>query len=124
MAAELSISVIAELTGLGMPQTFIDKATDGTTPTAYTKNYRVLDTADTEEALDLGDVSTISCILIRAIDGDLLIDCDFDTTFNSDLTVKEGEIPALIPYPAGDVYVKNGTALETPTYEFLVIGTV
>lgn len=122
MAAELNISVIAQLTGLGLPQDFVDRATDGTTPTAYTKNYRVLATANTEESLDLGDVSTVTALIIRAIDYDLDIDLDFDSAFDVDLTVKAGEPAAVIPNPAGTVKVKNNGTDETPAYEFLVVG--
>jgi len=123
MAAEVNVNLIAELTGLGREINFIDRAADGTTPTAATYNYRVLTTADTEEALDLGDISTITGLAIRAIDYDLDIDLDFVATFNADLTVKAGELPALIPTPSGTVYVKNNTALETPKFEYLIWGT-
>jgi len=123
MAAELNVSVIAELTGLGMSQTFIKKGADGTTPTAATYNYRVLATTNTAEALDLGDISTVTCIIIYAIDYDLDIDCDFVSSFDADLTAKAGEIPAIITNPAGTVYVKNNGTGETPAYEYLVVGT-
>jgi hypothetical protein len=123
MAAEVNVNLIAELTGLGRELKFIDRALDGTAPTVATYNYRVLAVANTAEALDLGDVSTVTGIAIRAIDYDLDIDLDFDTTFNSDLTVKAGELPALIPTPAGTVQVKNNGTGETPAYEYLLWGT-
>ena len=123
MAAEVNVNLIAELTGLGREINFIDRAADGTTPTAATYNYRVLATADTEEALDLGDISTVTGIAIRAIDYDLDIDLDFVAAFDGDLTVKAGELPALIPNPAGTIYVKNNGAGETPKYEYLIWGT-
>lgn len=123
MTAQVDISVIVELTGLGKNQDFIDKATDGTTPTAATYNYRVLATGDTAEALDLGDISTVQGIAIKAIDYDLDIDCDYVSAFDADMTVKAGEPAAIIMNPAGTVYVKNNGAGETPAYEYLCWGT-
>jgi len=123
MAAEVNINLIAELTGLGREINFIDRAADGTTPTAATYNYRVLATANTAEALDLGDISTVTGIAIRAIDYDLDIDLDFVAAFDADLTVKAGELPALIPNPAGTIYVNGSETDETPKYEYLIWGT-
>lgn len=123
MAAEFNVSVTAELTGLGEDTTLIDKGADGTTPTAYTKQYRTIGTTDVAEALDLGDVSTVTCVIIKAISKNLDIDCDYVSAFDADLQIKEGAIPAVIPNPAGTIYVKNHTALEVPVYEYIVIGT-
>lgn len=122
MAAEANVSVIAELTGLGIIQNFVKKGSDETTPTAATYNYRTITTADTEEALDLGDVSTVTLVILYAVDYDVDIDCDFVSSFDADLTAKAGGIPAVIPYPAGAVYVK-GESGQTPAYEYLVVGT-
>lgn len=122
MAAEFTCSVVAQLTGLGKEIEFAEKGTDETTPTAGTYNYRVIATADTAEALDLGDVSTVTAIVLYAVDYDVDIDCDFVTAFDADLTAKAGGIPAVITYPAGTVYVK-GESAQTPAYEYLVIGT-
>lgn len=124
MAATLDVSVIAELQGLGQDISFLDKGTDGTTPTATTGlQYRTLATADTDEVLDLGDVATVTCILIRAITNDLDIDLDYSSSFDVDLTIKAGEIPCVIPNPAGITRVKNNGAAEAPVYEYLVVGT-
>jgi len=123
MAAEFTVSVLAELTGLGKDQTFTDKGTDGTTPTAGSYMYRTLATANTAEALDLGDVSTVTCVIIRAIDYNLDIDLDYTAaTFNADLTINAGEIAAVIPNPVL-VYVNGSETDETPAYEYIVIGT-
>lgn len=123
MAAELSVSVSAELTGLGKDQNFIERATDGTTPTAATYNYRVLATTNSEEALDLGDVATVTLLAIKTVDYDLDVDLDYaDATFNKDFTLKAGEPAAVIPNPVL-IYVKNNTADQTPAYEYLLVGT-
>lgn len=122
MAAEFKIKMIAQLTGLGEQIDFIKSGTDETTPTAGSYMYRTIATADTAEALDLGDVSTVTAIVLYAVDYDVDIDCDYVSAFDADLTAKAAGIPAVITYPAGTVYVK-GESGQTPKYEYLVIGT-
>jgi len=124
MTAALTVFDRVELTGLGQDDVFQHLGTDGTTPTAFSgKQYRTLATANTAEALDTGDVATVTHIIIRAIDYDLDIDLDYVSAFDADLTVKAGEQAASIPNPAGTVYVKNNGTDETPAYEYEVIGT-
>lgn len=123
MAAEFNVSVIAELIGLGKDVSFTDKGIDGTTPTAGSYMYRTLATADTDEALDLGDVSTVGAIVIRAVTNDLDIDLDYASSFDVDLTIKAGEVAAVIPYPSGVTQIKNNGAGETPVYEYFIVGT-
>ena len=124
MAAEVDVRIQVELTGLGLNREFFDRATDGTTPTAATYNYRVLATTATEEALDLGDISTETILAIRAIDYDLNVDLSYTAaTFRNSFTLKAGEPAALIPNPGGSIYVINTTGSETPAYEYLICGT-
>jgi len=123
MAAEFNVSVLAELVGLGKDISFTDKGIDGTTPTAGSYMYRTLATTNIAEALDLGDVSTVTCIVIRAVTEDLDVNLDFSSSFDADFTLTAGEIPAVIPTPAGTVYVENTTTDKVPVYEYLVIGT-
>ena len=84
--------------------------------------YRTIATADTAEALDLGDISTVTGIVIYAVDYDLDIDLDYVAAFDADLTVKAAGIPVIITYPAGTVYVKGETG-QTTKYEYLIWGT-
>jgi len=122
MAATFDVTIIAQLAGLGKPLEFIEKGTDETTPTASTYNYRTIAAIDTAEALDLGDVATVTAIILYAIDYDVDIDCDYVATFDTDLTAKAGGIPVVITYPAGTVYIK-GESGKTPKFEYVVIGT-
>ena len=122
MAAEFKINLIAKLTGLGEQVDFIKTGTDETTPTAGAYMYRTIATADTAEALDLGDVSTVTAIILYAVDYDVDIDCDYVAAFDADLTAKAAGIPVVITYPAGTVYVQGETD-QTPKYEYVVIGT-
>jgi len=122
MAATFTTSVLAQLTGLGKELTFAEKGTDETTPTAGTYNYRTIADADTAEALDLGDVTTVTAIVLYAIDYDVLIDTTYSASFSSELTAKAGGIPVVITYPTGTVYVQGETG-KTSKFEYLVIGT-
>ena len=123
MAASVTVSTRVELDGLGKNLYMQDVATDGTTPSESGYFYKVLGTANTAEALDLGGVSTVSVLHIRAINYDLDIDLDYVSAFDADLTVKAGEPAAVILNPAGTVYVKNNQTDEQPSYEYLVMGT-
>ena len=60
--------------------------------------------------------------MIKAIDYDLDVDLDFSAAFDADFEIPAGE-SAIIPRPAGIVYVKNNGSGETPTYEYYLIGT-
>lgn len=122
MAAALNVNVIAELVGLGEIINFIKRGSDETTPTAGAYMYRTIATANTAEVLDLGDVSTVTMVILFAVDYDVDIDCDFSSSFDADLTAKAGGIPAVIPYPAGTVYVQGETD-QTPKFEYIVVGT-
>lgn len=122
MAAEFQVKLMAKLSGLGEQIDFIKSGADETTPTAGSYMYRTIATADTAEALDLGDVTTATAIILYAVDYDVDIDCDYVSAFDADLTAKAAGIPVVITYPAGTVYVK-GESGQTPKYEYLVIGT-
>ena len=123
MAATVTISNRVELAGLGKDLVMQDVAVDATTPTAFTYNYRKLAVADTAEALDLGDVATVTGIWIRAIDYALYVDTSYVAAFSAEMTLAAGGPPAFIPTPSGTVYVKNVTAAQTPVYEAVVWGT-
>jgi hypothetical protein len=120
MAAVGTVKVQLKLTGLGEEIDVKEKFNVTTTPTAVTHQYRTLATADTAEALDLGDVATVHKIWIKAIDLDIEIDADYVSSFDADIVVHAGEV-ALFK-PSGVVYVKNQDASETPKYEYVVVG--
>ena len=121
MAGAASISIITELSGLGKLLEFAEKFNITTTPTAFTYNFRTLTTTDTAEALDLGDVSTVEYVVIKAVSGPLYVDTSFSSTFTNEIVIAAGEVACF--KPAGATYVKNYTAAATPTYEYVCIGT-
>jgi len=123
MAALATVNIIAVMEGLGKRQEFSDRADDGTTPTAATYNYRTIAVADTDEALDLGDVAVETLLVIKAISFDVDVDLDFITTFNADFRIKAGEPAAVIPNPSGIIHWKNAGAAEAAKIEYLLVGT-
>ena len=120
MAASGTINIIAQLLGLGKEVNFIDRFTLTNTPTKSHYNYRQQAVADTEEALDLGGVSTVDLIIIKAVTNDMTIDTTFVSTYVEEQIVPGGEIALF--RPSGTVYIKNQDSAEQVTYEYIIIG--
>jgi len=120
MAAEVKVTINCDITGLGNEIQIKDVFT-GTTPTLATKIYKVQAVSDTAEALDLGGVSTIEGICLKAVDNDMVVDASYSASFVSDLYIAEGETAYF--KPSGVPYIKNETAKEVCTYEYIVYGT-
>ena len=120
MAASLTLNIVAQLLGLGKEIDFIDRFTLTQTPALATQNYRTQAVGGTEEALDLGGVSTVDLIIIKAVSNDLLIDTSYATPFSEEINIPEGEIAVF--KPGGTVYIDNATGVEQCTYEYIVIG--
>ncbi len=120
MAATGTINIIAELLGLGKGADFIDRFSLTETPAAKMENYVQQAAADAEEAIDLGGVSTVDLIIIKAVTNDMTIDTAFSSSYSAALSVPAGEIAVF--KPAGTVYIKNVVAEEQVTYEYLIIG--
>jgi len=122
MAAEARAKVSVEVTGLGKELLFAENFVTTIAPTKAVYNYRVLGTVDTEEALDLGDITTVELVIIKAIDYELEIDCNYTAaTFRANIQLAVGEVAMFKPSSA--VYVNGAESDETPAYEFIVIGT-
>lgn len=121
MSAECNVNIIAQLTGLGDIQDFAKRFSVTSTPARALYQYMVQTTADTEEALTVGDVSTIDLIIIKCVANDVDLDCNYSASFSADITVNEGEIAVF--KPAGTVYLKNNDAGESFTVEYLCIGS-
>jgi len=120
MAASGTVNIITQLLGLGKEIDFIDRFTLTNTPTKSHYNYRQQAVADTAEALDLGGVSTVDLIVIKAVTNDMTLDTSYVSSYVEELNLPEGEIA--IFKPSGTVYVKNEDAVTQVTYEYLVIG--
>lgn len=121
MAAQAEVNVAVSIQGLGKGIEVKDNYVDTTAPdTAIHIPEMTQTTADVAEALDVGSVSTIRGIIIRAIDGDIAVDTSFNSTFSSELLISEGQSQLFCP--VGTVYIKNNTALETVKFEYVVFG--
>jgi len=121
MAAVASITTSISITGLGSVAMDMSNSFSGTTPTVAVYQMKTLGTVDTPEALDLGGVSTVQGILLKAVDYDVDIDTSFDSSFSKELDCAAGE--SVYFKPEGTVYVNGGETDETPTYEYIVFGT-
>lgn len=119
--ASARIKGMLEILGLGQDVSFPFNAATGTEPTRKNYGYRQQAVSDTAEALAMGGVATAHILVIHAVTKDLQVDLDFSAAFDADLTIPAGEV-AVIPKPAGTVYVKNSTSNEQATYEYWVAG--
>ena len=123
MAAECNVSIICEVTGLGKNLNFCEKFAITTAPTKALYHYMEQATKNADEALELGDVATEGLLVIKCVSNDVYLDLDYDdATFDSDLTIKEGEC-AVIPLPAGTIRFEAVSAEELSTIEYLLVGT-
>jgi len=120
MAAECTVSIIAELTGLGQLQQLAEKFSVTTTPARVHYQYMEQATADQAEALDIGDVGTVHLIILKCIANDVDIDTSWVSSFNAEIEVQEGEVTVF--KPTGTVYIQNDDSAEKSTIEYLVIG--
>lgn len=121
MAISATMTTALKVDGLTSALELRKQFNTTTTPTAVTHQRRTQAVADTAEALDLGDISTVEYIIIYCVSNDLGIDCDFDSSFDEDIVVQEGEVAMF--KPSGVVQVKNNDAGETSEYEYVVVGT-
>jgi hypothetical protein len=120
MAATAELWVRAFLSGLDLDIDFPKKITLSNTPTKYARLTQDQAVADTEEAIDVGDVATIDMIVIFAKTNDVDIDTSFSAAFSKEVSMTEGEV--MVFKPEGTLYMKNGTAAEQATISYLVIG--
>ena len=121
MSSTAKIVINLSIDGLGKGTEVKDAFTDETAPdVALHVEQQVQETADEEEVLNVGAVDTIRGIWIRSIDNDIAIDTSFDSSFNSELLVREGHCAFFVP--CGTVYIMNNTELEQVTFEYAVFG--
>jgi len=113
MAAEANVSIIAEVTGLGQLQVLAEKFAVTTTPARVHYQYMEQATANTAEALDVGDVGTVHLIILKCVANDVDIDTSYVTTFSAEIEVQEGEVAVF--KPTGTVYIQNDDTDEKST---------
>jgi hypothetical protein len=122
MAASYNVTVNISVGGLGKGTEKKNTFQGDTAPTVTCgTEQQIQETADVAEALNVGAVDTTLGVWIRAIDNDIAVDTSYTASFNTELVIPEGE--AHFFKPSGTVYIKNNTALEKVTFEYLVVGT-
>ena len=120
MAASGSVSVVMQLLGLSQESSFSDRFALTNVPSLKLTDYRQQAVADTEETLDIGSMSNVDAIVIKAITNDMTVDPSFDTSYRAGIQILEGEFAVFSP--AGTVKIKNLTGAEQATYEYFIIG--
>lgn len=125
MAGVANVNLSLSVSGLGKATYTLPVSFTGTIPTAVTPQYRPL-AAGAEEALPLGAIAAVEGVLIIASvcdDGAIQVDTSFDTTFNAELTMAEGEACYIkIADDAKPIHVKNADD-AAGAYEYLCFGT-
>jgi hypothetical protein len=121
MAATGTISVLAQVLGLGKELEFAEKFNTTATPTRVLYHYMEQATLDTDEAIAVGDVGTIELIIMKCIANDVNIDTSFSASFSAEISIQEGEVAVF--KPSGTVHMEAGSATEKSTIEYIVIGT-
>jgi hypothetical protein len=99
----------------------LKKFTITATPDTKFYNHVQQAVADTDEAIDVGDVSTIEMMIVHCIANDCDIDPAYASSFEANIEVQEGEWACF--KPSGVVRIKNNDATEQTTIEYWLIGT-
>ena len=121
MAVSNSVQLLCILEGLGEVETFADAFSTTTTITYKDKVYIEQTTADTEEAVPLGGVTTPHLVIVKCIANDVDIDPSYTAaTFRAGITIQEGEFAVFMP--AGSLYFQNSTASEKSIIEAIIWG--
>jgi len=121
MAVSNSVQLLCILEGLGEMETFADAFSTTTTITYKHHAYDEQTTADTEQALALGGVTTPHLVIVKCIANDVDIDPSYTAaTFRAGITIQEGEFAVFMP--AGTSYLKNNDAGEKSTIEYWILG--
>lgn len=121
MAVEMRTKILAKLTGLGKELEAIANFVATATCTRAVYNYQVQAVADTDEILQLGDVTTPELVVIHCVSNDVDVDTSYSAAFSAEIEIQEGEWAVF--KPTGTVRIKNDDAAEQSTIEAWIIGT-
>ena len=123
MAASVKVTIGLKTVELEqVAHDFIKRFTITATPARSFHQIVVQATADSEEALAVGDVGTVELIFIKCVSNDVDIDPSYTAaTFRAGLEIQEDEWACF--KPSGTVYFKNNDSAESVTLEYWVIGT-
>ena len=125
MTAAATVSIIAEVTGLGESLVFAEKFSVSTTPIKAVLNRQIQTTTNVAEALNLCGISTVELVIIKATANDLIIDtdCANNAAFTQDQSIAEGECRILKPDGTDGIFIKNEDGTEVVTVDYLIVGS-
>jgi len=125
MAAECSVSVIADVTGLGEGLQFLEKFSVTVTIIKAVLNRQIQAATNTAEALNLCGISIVELVIIKATSNDLLIDVDCANAgaFAETQSVAEGECRIIKPDGTDAIFIKNEDGTEVCTVDYLIVGS-
>jgi len=125
MAAECSVSVIADVTGLGEGLQFLEKFSVTGTIIKAVLNRQIQAATNTAEALNLCGISIVELVIIKATSNDLLIDVDCANAgaFAETQSVAEGECRIIKPDGTDAIFIKNEDGTEVCTVDYLIVGS-
>jgi len=125
LTAAATVSIIAEVTGLGESLVFAEKFSVSTTPIKAVLNRQIQTTTNVAEALNLCGISTVELVIIKATANDLIIDtdCANNAAFTQDQSIAEGECRILKPDGTDGIFIKNEDGTEVVTVDYLIVGS-
>ena len=122
MAASCNTSIIVEVDDLGENPVFVHKSSVTATPTKPVSIRQIQATADTDEAVNLGGISTVERLSIKCVANDVDVDLNYSSSFSADFTIPEGE-SITITKPVGTTQIKNNDAAEAVTIDVHIVGS-
>ena len=120
MAADCSVTIIAEVTGLGIYTTLAEKFSVTTVPTKSATNRQVQTTTDVAELLNLCGIASPTLIIIKATTKGLSVDTKYVSSFVEKEYIPEGEVRIL--RGSSPIYLKNKISTEVFTCDYLIVG--
>ena len=121
MAAECTLNILGEITGLGKELRIAERFSTTSVPTRVFYQYMVQAVTNTDEAIAVGDVGSIQLIVMKCITNDVDVDTSYSASFSAEIEIQEGEMA--IFKPTGTVRIKNDDTGELSTVEYWIIGT-
>ena len=124
MTAAATISIIAEVTGLGEGLVFGEKFAVTTTIIKAVLNRQIQTTAATAEVLNKCGIGKVELVIIKATTNNLYIDTDCTNAgaFVKDSSIDEGECRIIKPDGTNGIFI-NGAADKACTIDYLIVGS-
>ncbi|MCP5019647.1 MAG: hypothetical protein GY938_30840 [Ketobacter sp.] len=122
MAAACTTSIMVDVSDLGENPPFAHKSSITATPTKPVSLRQIQAVANTDEAVNLGGVSTVERLSIICVSNDVDVDLNYSSSFSADFTIPEGESIS-ITKPVGTTRIKNNDSDEAVTIDVHIVGS-